>query len=147
MKKTNPHGANLNQEDPREQIFWDLFVQATIKGKPNAYACAVEAGYSKSHAENITLQEWFKERHRKLKSVERVDKAEEFFDEIQAMDIRDGKDEINPHLLRAKVDINKYLTSTQGKSRGYTPKTEIDHTTGGDKITAIGALIQEIEQK
>ena len=147
MTQTNPHGANANVEDPREQVMWDFYVETIKAGSPNAYKCAIDAGYSDTHAKNITRQEWFTERSRNMKSVERVEKSEKVFDEILEMDARDGKDEMNPQLLKIKADISKFLATTQGKNSGYTTKTEVDHTSKGDKITAIGALIQGIEEK
>lgn len=133
-RTTNPHGANANIEDPREQVMWDFYMETVEAKSPNAYQSAINAGYGESHAKNITRQGWFAERSRKMKSVQRVEKAEEFFDELQAMDIRDGKTDINPHLLKAKLDISKFLTSTQGKDKGYSMKTEVDHTTNGKDL-------------
>ena len=57
-----------------------------------------------------------------------------------------------PILVRivAKALIDKrgfdYLEKLLDRAHGKA-KQSVDHTTGGDKITAIGALIQEIEQK
>ena len=147
MNKPNPHGANANNEDPREQVMWDFYIQTVKAGSPNALQSAIKAGYTEKYARQITMQDWFVERCRTLKRKKMVDKAERVLRKIMSYEDKNGGEKIDTNLLRIKSDVAKFIATTQGKDKGYTTKTEVDHTTKGDKITAIGALIQEIEQK
>lgn len=132
--KTNPNGANGSTSDPREQICWDFYVESITKGQVNAYESAVKAGYSEDHSRNITLQGWFKERLENLERQDMLSKAEKKLAKTLTYEV-ETEDGIKTDLLRIQVDVSKHLTSTLGKNKGYSTKTETDLTSKGEKIT------------
>lgn len=138
MAETNPNGANGTTSDPREQICWDIYVTNISKGLENAYKAAVEAGYSKDHAENITLQGWFKERKAKLKRKDMLSKSEKVLDETLDMPTLDKEGNTDPQLLKIKVDVAKTIATTLGKEEGYSTRQEMTGKDGEDiKIKTI----------
>lgn len=144
MPITNPNGANGTTSDPREQVMWDIYVAKLSKGIENAYQAAIEAGYEDSSAKNITLRGWFKERLEDLERKDMLSKAEKKLAKTLTYDVEDpltGK--VQTDLLRIQTDVAKHLTSTLGKSKGYSTKTETDLTSKGEKIefpTAINII-------
>ena len=128
MVETNPNGANGTTSDPREQVMWDFYVESITKGVVNAYESAIKAGYSQSHSENITLQGWFKGRLEELERKDLLSDAEKVLkktlkyktDEID----ENGNEKIKTDLLRVQVDASKHITSTLGKDKGYSTRTE-----------------------
>ena len=141
MAESNPNGANGYTSDPREQICWDNYVKSITEfGKGNAYQAAIDAGYEMDTARNITINEWFKERLRKLKRKEIFSKAEKVLDECLEMPTHIEKIQNNktivltdPALIRIKQDTAKFVAERLGKKDGYSTRTEL---TGedGEKI-------------
>ena len=114
--------ANGSTSDPREQVCWDLYIESITKGQANAKKAAIEAGYSKDHAENITLQGWFKGRLAKLKRKEMLSKAERNLDKILDLPLEDKANIV--------LDASKYITKTLGKDKGYSERAEVEHKIG-----------------
>lgn len=134
--RTNPNGANGTTSDPREQVMWDIYISNLTKGIENAYQAAIEAGYEESSAKNITLRGWFKERLEDLDRKEMLSKAEKKLAKTLTYDVEDPvTGRIQTDLLRIQTDVAKHLTSTLGKNKGYSTKTETDITSKGEKIT------------
>ena len=126
---SNVSVANGSTSDPREQDCWDYYVESiTAGGKGNAMQAALKAGYSDDHARNITIQGWFVERLEKLKRKDLLSKAEKCLHKtLDYNPEEEGK--IRTDLLRIQADIAKFITSTQGKDKGYSNRTEL---TDGD---------------
>ena len=124
--RTNPNGANGTTSDPREQVCWDFYIESITKGQVNAYESAIKAGYSEDHSRNITLQGWFKERLEELERKEMLSKAEKKLSRTLEYNVEDEKGNIKTDLLRIQVDASKHLTSTLGRNKGYSTKTESD---------------------
>lgn len=127
--KPNPNGENQHTSDPREQVCWDFYVESVTKGQANASESAIKAGYSEDHARNITLQGWFKERLEYLERKDMLSKAEKKLAKTLTYEVEDKDGNIKTDLLRIQTDVSKHLTSTLGKNKGYSTKTEqeIDH--------------------
>lgn len=125
--ETNPNGANQHTPDNREQKCWDFYIESIIAGTPNAYASAIKAGYSEDHSRNITMQGWFKERSEELERKEMLSKAEKKLKRTLEYEVEKDGGEIKTDLLRIQADVSKYLTTTLGKDKGYSPKQEIEH--------------------
>ena len=109
--------ANGSTSDPREQVCWDLYIESITKGQANAKKAAIEAGYSKDHAENITLQGWFKGRLAKLKRKEMLSKAERNLDKIMDLPLEDKANIV--------LDASKFIAKTLGKDEGYSDRSEL----------------------
>ncbi len=129
MAKSNPNGANETTKDPREQVMWDIYITKLIKGKENAYESAIEAGYSKDHSRNITMQGWFKERLAKLKRRDMLSKAERVLEktleyETEYTDLETGETRVKVDLLRVQTDVAKTIVTTLGKEDGYSTRVE-----------------------
>lgn len=135
---SNVSSSNQHTSDERESLCWDLYVESIANGTPNAYQSAIQAGYSQSHAENITLQGWFKERLQKLKRRDLLSKAEKVLDETLEMDdtepilvegeVIDRKR--NPALTKIKQDSAKFLAERLGKEEGYSTRHEMTGKNG-----------------
>jgi len=145
MTQTNPNGANGTTSDPREQTCWDFYIESIVKGQVNAYESAIKAGYSESHAENITLQGWFKERLEDLERKEMLSKAEKKLSKTLTYEVENDKGEIKTDLLRIQVDVSKHLTSTLGKDKGYSNRNELTGKDGEKLIPE--AITQEEKEK
>jgi phage terminase small subunit len=111
--------SNQKTSDPREQLCWDLYIEKLSVGVSNAYQSAIEAGYSQSHADNITLQGWFKERLQKLKRKDLVSKAEKLLEKTLDYKSEDDEGKIKVDLLRVQTDVAKHVTNSLGKEEGY----------------------------
>lgn len=135
--QSNPNGANGTTSDPREQICWDFYVESVIKGEVNAYASAIKAKYSEDHARNITMQGWFKERLEDLERKDMLSKAEKKLAKTLTYEVENKEGEVRTDLLRIQVDVSKHLTSTLGKNKGYSTKTESDINLNGNLKTII----------
>lgn len=116
---SNPHGANATQSDPREQLCWDLYVESINKGKTNAYAAAIKAGYTRSNAVQVTTREWFKERLQRLKRKDMFSKAENVLEKTLSYKTDINGEDVQVDLLKVQVDAAKHLTSKLGKAAGY----------------------------
>jgi phage terminase small subunit len=127
--------ANQYTPDKREQICWDFYVESITKGQPNAYESAIKAGYSEDHARNITLQGWFKERLEDLDRKDMLSKAEKKLAKTLTYEVEDTETgKVQTDLLRIQVDVSKHLTSTLGKDKGYSSRTEQTGKDGKDLI-------------
>lgn len=136
--KSNPFGANGSTSDPREQVCWDLYIESIAKGQQNAKKAAMKAGYSKDHAENITLQGWFKERLAKLKRKEMLSKAERNLDKILDLPLEDKANVV--------LDASKFIAKTLGKDEGYSDRSEL---TGkdGESLLLTEEQIKTLKEK
>lgn len=128
---SNVSAANQHTPDDRQQKCWDLYVKSIIAGVPNARKAALQAGYSEFQADNITLQGWFKGRKEKLKRKDMLSKAEKVLAKTLEYEPMNDKGEIDVPLLRVQTDVSKHVTSTLGKSEGYS--TRIEKTGFGGK--------------
>ena len=128
--KTNPNGANGVTSDPREQVMWDFYVEGITKGIENAYAAAIKAGYGKPHAENITLQGWFKERKDGLRRRDMFSKAERNLDRALDTEYEDEDGNIKSDVMRIVVDVSKKVATNLCKDY-YSPRTELTGKDGG----------------
>lgn len=134
--RTNPNGANGTTSDPREQVMWDYYVDSIRENRTNAYESAIKAGYEEATAKQITIRRWFIERLEDLERKDMLSKAEKKLAKTLTYDVEDpdtGK--VQTDLLRIQTDVAKHLTSTLGKNKGYSTKTETDLTSKGEKIT------------
>lgn len=130
QNKPNPNGANATQSDPREQICWDLYVKSILEGKENAYASAIEAGYTESSAKNITLRDWFKERLGKLIRKEMYSDSEKLLHKTIKYNHVDAEGNIKVDLLRVQTGIALSLTEKLGKADGYSTRNELTGVDG-----------------
>ena len=123
---SNVSPANQHTPDEREQKCWDFYVESILKGQENAKASAIKAGYSEEHADNITLQGWFKGRKEKLKRKDMLSKAEKKLEKTLDYEPVNEEGKLDVALLRVQADVAKHVTSTLGKDEGYSTKTDIN---------------------
>lgn len=132
MADTNPNGANQTTSDPREQICWDLYVKKLAGGIENAYASAIEAGYSEDHSRNITMQGWFKERKDKLRRKDMLSKAERNLDKVLDFDMITDDGRVNTPVATLVTNVSTTVVKTLGKE-DYSDRTELTGK-GGEQI-------------
>jgi phage terminase small subunit len=126
--------ANQHTSDEREQVFWDLYVALLSTGIDNAYQCAIKAGYSQSHSENITLQGWFKERKSKLRRKGMLDKSERNLEKVLDTPWEDEQGKLATDVMKIVVDVSKTIVTTLGKDEGYSTRSELTGKDGADLI-------------
>lgn len=144
MAGEKPYSSNGTISDPREQIFWDIFIEKLSKGIENAYESAIEAGYEETTAKNITLTGWYKERKDKLKRKDMLSKAEKVLQKTLEYKTEDEGGKIKTDLLRIQTDVAKHITGTLGKDEGYSTRTE---QTGKDGKDLFNGLTEEDKAK
>lgn len=133
----NPNGANGTTSDPREQVMWDFYIENLSKGFDNAKDAALKAGYSEPHADNITLQGWFKGRQDKLRRKEMLSDAEKVLKNTLKYKVVKDSGEVKTELLRIQTDVAKHITKTLGKNEGYSERTEHTGADGKDLPTPL----------
>lgn len=155
---TPPKDRSMSRWDgERRQKCWDLYVTSVRKGAPNARAAAREAGFAENTCKNISNQDWFIEKKKKLSKSIMVSKAERNLN--RGLDIQYSKmkiledgteiEEVDKDLFGKVMDVSKYITSTLAKDEGYSTKTEVKGDMSGEiKINSISyADPIEIENK
>lgn len=142
---TNPNGANGTTSDPREQITWDIYISKLSKGLDNAYESAIEGGYSKDSARNVTMRDWFKERLGKLRRKDMFSKAEKVLDKTLTYEPVNEEGKIDTALLRVQTDVAKHITNTLGKDEGYSTKADDAMKKIGDNFETV--LVKFIDAK
>jgi len=110
---TNPNGANDSVSDPREQVFWDFYIENNLE---NAYECAIKAKYEESTAKKITVNKWFAERLEKLRRKDMLSDAEKVLQKTLRYKTEKEDGEIKTDLLRVQTDVAKHITTTLGKA-------------------------------
>lgn len=147
-KKSNPHGTNQYQLDPRQKYCWDYYIDIRSDTFSNALQSAIKAGYSANSATHITSQKWFVEKVRKLGFLS---KAEQILEDILDMPVvtreLKGKDgEVQEYtvtdasLIKIKQDTAKFICERLGKNEGYSTKQELQHSGKIDLVTGNKAL-------
>ena len=134
---SNPNGANGTTSDPREQIMWDFYVDSIRENRVNAYESAIKAGYEEKYAKQITARIWFVERLEDLERKDMLSKAEKKLAKTLTYEVENEKGEIKTDLLRIQTDVAKHLTSTLGKNKGYSTKTEQEHSNPDGNLKTI----------
>lgn len=153
-KKTNPNGANQFHLDPRQKLCWDLYINPESETFGNALQSAIKAGYEEETAKRITTVTWFLEKIRRLNLLGKAEKVLEECLEMPTQVLEwEGRGEdaeqvvtTSPALVKVKQDTAKFIASTQGKNDGYSTKSEVDVTSGGEKISAISLMLDDIQK-
>lgn len=128
MAVTNPNGANQYQLDPRQKLCWDYYAKPTSETFGNAMQSAIRAGYEENYANQITTVDWFVGKVRRLNLL---NKAEKVLEECLDMDTLDDKGKTDTQIVKIKQDTAKFIAETQGKSEGYSKRTELTGEDGG----------------
>lgn len=143
MPETNPNGANGTTSDIREQKCWDFYIESITIGQENAYESAIKAGYEHSTAKNVTMRGWFKERLEDLERKNMLSKAEKVLAKTLNYSTENEDGTVKVDLLRVQLDASKHLTSTLGKNKGYSTRSEIGGTNGGAILIEISKEVAE----
>lgn len=139
-KSTNPNGANQYNLDPRQKLCWELYIKPGTEYFGNAYQSALKAGYGEGHASQITTQEWFLEKARRLNMLS---KAEKVLDRTLTFEPVNEKGEIKTDLLRIQVDTAKHITKTLGKDEGYSERQEHTGKDGKDLTISFDPIFKD----
>lgn len=136
-KNVNRDGVRANQYvvDPRAALAWKYYVSRTSPTWSNALRSALKAGYSKTHAVQITSEGWWRERARRMNLLDKSEKVlEEMLDlpvkviklNKRSLNIGDEDDEegertdmvvqTDPALVKIKQDTAKFVSERLGKS-------------------------------
>lgn len=129
MVVTNPNGANQYNPDERQKLCWDFYIDPNSPTFSNGLQSALRAGYSPSHANTITTEDWFQDFVRRRDMLR---KAEKIFDKTLTYSTEDDKGTVRTDLLKIQADIAKHISTTLGKNKGYSTRSEITGKDGKD---------------
>lgn len=139
-KKKNPHGANNTTRDPRQDIFWKLFIPKFEKGIENAYQTAIEAGYEETSARTITVTRWYIEGKEKLSSKTMLDVAEKRLRQYLGFEPIDQEGKIDHQLMTNQFKAMQLILKGLGKDK-YSERQEVTGKNGKDlPIPILGSL-------
>lgn len=138
MKKEEKSLEIENKLDPRQKLTWNNYLSHTGKTFGNAYASAVKAGYSDSHARRITVTPWFRN---KMSRTHLLGKAEKILDKILDMSAEDENGKPKADILRIQADMIKHITKTLGKDEGYSERSEVTGKDGNPIVFMPAELI------
>ena len=142
MTETNPNKVNQYTDlDPRQKVCWEYYVNPKSETFNNGLQSAIKAGYSESHANTITTEQWFRDRVRRLNMLS---KAENVLEEMLDMPMRiiewEGRGEdteqvvnTEPALVKIKQDTAKFIAERVGKDI-YSNRTELTGKEGRELI-------------
>lgn len=156
MSKSKPPKENKSTDnnpfDPRRDECWKHYLNKDGNSYGNAYLSAIKAGFGKGHAKQITTQEWWLVKARKLHLL---DKAEKVLDEDLEMETvvpvigmfgpiidketKKPLKKIDPDLRRIRQSSATFITSRLGKNQGYSTRSELTGADGKDLPTPIYA--------
>ncbi len=106
--------------DLRQETMWEFFYDRRSDSWNNATKSAVKAGYAESTAENITREQWFRNKIKNLSQL--LPKAEEILWDDLTMKVGE-----NVSLRRIRSATAIFVCETVGKSK-YSRKIETENT-------------------
>lgn len=129
---TNPYKVNQYTLDPRQLLCWKNYTDPKSETFGNALQSAIKAGYTEGTANQITTENWFIGR---LRRVGLLDKAEKVLEETLDLDTLDEEGKKDKGLHALKLDAAKFIAKTQGKNEGYSERQELTGKDGSPLIT------------
>ncbi len=124
MARTNPNGVNqFTMPDPRQELFFQYFLDRESDTFSNAYQSAMKAGYDENYAQQLTYRQpkWLVER---VKDEELIQMAEQNVKEFLSPSEEDKK---------VKADITKFVLKGLRKEK-YSERHEHTGKDGKDLI-------------
>lgn len=136
------NGKKKNELTPKQQLFLANYTEPKSPTFGKARSSAINAGFSESYADNITVEnpEWLQENLGKLGNLR---KAEKVLKETLEYDTINEEGKIDTQLLKVKTDVAKFLAKTVGKDT-YSERQE--HT-GRDGASITPVLVEIIHDK
>lgn len=104
--------------DLRQETMWELFTDRRSDSWNNATKSAIKAGYAESTAENITREQWFRNKIQQLAQL--LPKAEDILWQDLNMDIGES---VNLRRIRSATAM--FICETVGRNK-YTKKLETE---------------------
>lgn len=135
MHPPNPNGANQWMLDPRQIACWGFYIDPMSETFSNGTQSAIKAGYEPDYADQITTQDWFKGRVRKMNML---GKAERNLDRMLDTDWETAKDGgMHAEVMRIVADVSKTVATRIGKDDGWADRQELTGKGGKDLPTPI----------
>lgn len=134
MARTNPNGVNqFTMPDPRQELFFEYFLDRKSDTFSNAYQSAMKAGYDENYAQQLTYiqPKWLVER---IKDEEIIYLAENNLKEFLSPEEEDKK---------VKADITKFVLRGLRKDK-YSERME--HTGANGKAIEIKEIKQASDE-
>lgn len=155
MKKEKPKQNNPKDTfslDPRQDKCWELYVNPKSATFANAKRSAIKAGYGIGYSNQITTQQWWLEKVRRITLLSKAEKVLEHTIEMETnlpvigmfgpIMVGKGKDrkellKEDANLLKIRQDSAKFVAERLGKKKGYSTRTEITGEDGAPLPTPI----------
>ena len=159
-KQTTGKTTNQYTFDPRQDEAWKNFIDKESNTFGNAYGSALKAGYARTTAQHITLEDWWLEKARRSTLLS---KAEKVIDEDLQMEtvvpvigmfgpVVDKKTgvavtKIDADLRRIRQGTAHFVAERLGKKKGYSTRTEITGEDGAPlPIPILGSTIAKKDE-
>lgn len=122
-RKTNPNGANQYQPDPRQKLCWELYANPKSETFGNGLQSAIKAGYTEGTANQITTEDWFIERLRRMNMLSKAEKVLEYTLDMDDFEETEKGLKRNPAITKIKQDSAKFVAERVGKEH-YSTRVE-----------------------
>lgn len=142
--------ANRFQEDPRQDLFWNLYMEGLLNKQPCIKAAGLKAGYSPSSSGRISQTLWFKNKKKALKKGSMYRNAVQNLDDVMKLKYmgtkvkkETGEEEDTVDIDRAKlvIDVSKAVVKSLGKDDGWSERSEVTGKDGSPLVIMPSELI------
>jgi hypothetical protein len=126
--------ANRYQEDPRQDLCWNYFMESVLAGKPSIHDASIKAGYTPSSARRTSQTQWFRNKKKKLQRAGMLKNAEKNLDDVMRLkykgkkiNVKTGEEEdvIDIDTAKLVIDVSKTIVKSLGKDEGYSERSEV----------------------
>lgn len=129
IEETPREHFNQYATDPRRKLAWEYYIDPESETFSNAYRSALKAGYAENTARQITSDNWWSAKVRRLQLL---DKAEKVLDEMLELDTTNTKvtkegdivEQVDGSLVKTKQDTAKFVAERLGKEH-YSNRSEL----------------------
>lgn len=146
--------ANRFQEDPRQDLFWNYYMESILAKQPCIKAAGIKAGYSAASSGRISQTLWFKNKKRALKKSGMYKNAVQNLDDIMKLKYmgikvnkETGEEEDVVDIDRAKlvIDVSKTVVKTLGKDDGWSERSEVTGKDGSPLVIMPAELMEAFD--
>lgn len=146
--------ANRFQEDPRQDLFWNLYMEGILNKQPCIKAAGIKAGYSAASSGRISQTLWFKNKKKALKKGSMYKNAVQNLDDVMKLKYmgtkvnkETGEEEDTVDIDRAKlvIDVSKTVVKSLGKDDGWSERSEVTGKDGSPLVIMPSELMEAFD--
>jgi hypothetical protein len=146
--------ANRFQEDPRQDLFWNYYMEGILNKQPSIRKAGIKAGYSEASSGRISQTLWFKNKKKALKKGSMYRNAVQNLDDVMKIKYigtkfnkETGEDEEEINIDRAKlvIDVSKAVVKSLGKDDGWSERSEVTGKDGSPLVIIPSELMEAFD--